>query len=203
MRPPRAALDPRQQRDQEERGDDERVPLLDPRRELGGEDGDDEHEPERDGERRGEVAAQRRVESRAIAGEDDRRRDRDDADVEVELGPVAEQVVEHVAEVVAARPDDRVRAEEVAAPDGRATSGGATATAPAPTRRRGQSRRTRSGERSMSARSNGAVTIAGTSAIACSRVAVASPTATSAAVAAPGRPLEHEDDSSTAGRKIG
>ena len=109
----RSALDPRQQENEEERRDDEQVPFLNPLRELRREGRDDEDQPEAHGERDREQSLQRSVERAGASGEDDCRGDRDDPEVEVELGDVIDEEAEHLEQVVVGVADDAVRAEEI------------------------------------------------------------------------------------------
>ncbi len=75
--------------------------------------GDDEHEPERHRERRREQGLQRPVERASASHEHDRRRDRHDAEIEIQLCDVVEHVPKHLAQLVVGLADDAVRAEEI------------------------------------------------------------------------------------------
>ncbi len=113
-RPRQAALDPGEQRGQEERRDDEGVALLDPARELRREGGDDEQQRGRDGDPRGEEGRELRVVAAACERrEQNEGGERQNAEVEVELGQVVEEEPGHGLGVVGAVADDRVRAEQV------------------------------------------------------------------------------------------
>ncbi len=93
-------LDPRDERDAEERRDVEHVPLLDPVGELRGERRDDRDDADRQLDRRREECLEPRVERASAGDEDDRRRERDDEHVERELGDVPPQVAQRLADVV-------------------------------------------------------------------------------------------------------
>ncbi len=110
----RAALDPREQRDHEQRGEVEEVPLLDPEGEDGRErrDRGDEASDEREGGR--EESLELAVERARPRDQHDRRCHRDDQHVEPELSRMPDDVPERLAQVVARIPDRRVRAEEIA-----------------------------------------------------------------------------------------
>ena len=153
-----------------------------------------------EGDRRREQHLQRPVERARPRGEDDRGRDGDDAEVEIELRGVVDDEVRRLAEVVVPVADDhRVRAEQRAqrhparglgdddeqrAADERSRRATGTPTSS-----------TRKPPRWNRARRIGAVTAAAATTIACDRVRYASPSAAkkSTMVARRG-PLEQRDE---------
>ena len=105
--PRRAALDPGEQRDQDQRHEVEEVALLDPAGELRRECRHEEQQPERDRDRRREVRVEPRV---CVARDDDEEGGGDygrDTEVQVELGHVVEEVTGDRAGVVATLAGDR------------------------------------------------------------------------------------------------
>ena len=108
-----ASVDPGQQGHEEERREKEDVSFLYPvRRELRRERGDDEQHPHGERRRCGEERLQRGVERTRARKQQRKRDEREDAEVEVELGNVPEQEPRDLAEVVTRLSDDLVRAEQ-------------------------------------------------------------------------------------------
>ena len=110
-RPRAQPFDPEHQRGQEQRGDIEHVPLLDPQRLLGGERRDLEHEPEREGD----GGCQERPLGAGPAArrqrEDDERDERHDPERQDQLLPVVQPPVEDAADGVPGVAGDLVGAE--------------------------------------------------------------------------------------------
>ncbi len=113
-RPRRADRRPRGEAAEEQRGQEEEVPVLHP---VGGESRrerpDDERRPERDGQRGGEVLLHARAERPRPDGEDDERHDRDDRDVQRQLLHVPQPEPQDAPHVVAALAHHAVGAEQV------------------------------------------------------------------------------------------
>ena len=105
-------VDPDEQGDQQERRDDEHVSLLDRAREARGERGDHEQRPAPEGEGGDDELLRPRIEGASADGEEDERGEREDADVEIELGDVPEEEAQHLGQVVALLADDGVGAEQ-------------------------------------------------------------------------------------------
>ncbi len=113
-RPRRPELDPGEEGDDEQRSEEEQVPVLDAvgcetRRERRHHErrGDDERD------RRREVLVEPGGELPRTSEQDDERHDRHDPDVERELLDMPEPEAERLVDVVPAFADDAVRAEEV------------------------------------------------------------------------------------------
>ncbi len=114
-----APLDPREEPDDEQWRDVEEVALLDPIRERGRESGDHRNLRDRDRHRRREVGLERWVERPRPSHEHDRRGERNDEDVQRELGDVPHEVVEDLTKRVARVADGLVGAEDVVETSGR------------------------------------------------------------------------------------
>ena len=107
------ALDPEQQRDQEQRRDVEHVPLLDAQRLLGREGGDLEHDPERERDARRRGTPARCADGRASSAVRTTSATNGTTPSDrIELLPVVDQPVEDAAGRVAGVAGDLVRAED-------------------------------------------------------------------------------------------
>ena len=134
------------------------------------------------GDRRREQHLQRPVERARPGGEDDRGRDRNHAQVEIELRCVVDDEVRRLAEVVVAVADDRRRTSRAASSAAFRVRSGRRRRAP---HRRRRSRRASGTPTSSTGRrragrgrgASGAVTAAAATTIACDRVRYASPSA--------------------------
>ena len=111
-RPRRAAVDPDEEADQQQRRDHEHVPFDDCAGEAGGEGGDDDQRPSGQRDRGGDERLHPRLQRADPRRQQQERREGDHADVEVELGEMPEEVLQHVDDVIALLAHDLVSAEE-------------------------------------------------------------------------------------------
>ena len=91
----------------------EEVSLLDPVRESGSEHGDDRDEAHRHRDERREERLEPAVQRASATDENDRRGERDDEDVERELGDVPPEIPKNFTELVSGFVDGRVGAEQL------------------------------------------------------------------------------------------